>query len=190
MLGDQMAEGIKLEINFLKSSEDHRLQLVEVNGSIFAVVHANLESNGPIRLDCEEWSLILLNPIKSKKDINISAFSVICFNEIASEEGGVSIMASNRLVKFASSKSPEKVTEEGKRGEFHFEEDLSAFLYFFRLFNGVVSCARHESQESFLEAQQKFITGLCVLAAKIDRETENLNIHRVLEIWDIPLLEP
>lgn len=180
---------IKLQIAFPKSSEDHRLQMVEINGSIFAIVHGPLESLGPVHLQCEDWSLVLLAPIKSKKGVVISAINVICLNEIESEEGFVNIYASNRLVKFAHhTKTPEKVLEIGERGEFRFEDDPATFLRYYRLFEHVASSVREENSDSFFEAQQKFIMSLCALASKIEGKTENLNLHRVLEIWNIPRL--
>jgi hypothetical protein len=177
----------KLQIAFPKSNEDHRMQLVEINGSIFAIVHCPLESLGPIRLYCEDWSLILLAPIKSKTNIVISAINVICLNEIASEEGNVNIHASNRLVKFAHLiKAPEKVCEMGERGEFQFDDDPGAFLHYYRLFDSIVSSVRNGNPDSLSEAQQKFIMSLCTLADKIEGKPENLNLHKVLSIWDVP----
>lgn len=179
---------IKLQIAFPKSSEDNRLQLVEINGSIFAIVHCPLESNGPIHLHCEEWSLVLLAPIKSKENIEISAINVICLNEIDSEEGMINIHATNRLVKFAH-KTPENAFEIGECGEFRFEDDPAVFLRYYRLFEHVANSVREENSDSFLEAQQKFLMSLCSLASKIEGKTENLDIRRVLEIWDIPHLQ-
>ena len=180
----------KLQIAFPKSKEDHRLQLVEINGSIFAIVHSPLESLGPICLNCEEWSLVLLAPIKSKTNILISALNIICLNEIASEEGNVTIHASNRLVKFAHLvKPPEKVCEMGERGEFQFDDDPGAFLHYYRLFESIVSSIHAGSADSISEAQQKFIMGLCALADKIEGQPENLNLHKVLGIWDVPYLK-
>jgi len=176
----------KLEIAFPKSDEDHRLQLVGINGSIFAIVHSPLESLGPIHLYCEEWSLVLLAPIKSKTNIVISAINVICLNEIASEEGNVNIHASNRLVKFSHSTNPLKnVSEMGERGEFLFNNDPGALLYYYRLFDSIVNSVRNGSPDSFSEAQQKFLTSLCTLADKIEGKPENLNLHKVLGAWDI-----
>ena len=74
----------------------------------------------------------------------------------------------------------------GKQGEFRFDDDLGALLHFSDLFNTVISCARSETEDSLIEAQRKFIAGLCVLAGKIEQKIENLNINRVLGIWDIP----
>lgn len=178
----------KLEIAFPKSNEDHRLQLVGINGSIFAIVHSPLESLGPISLKCDEWSLVLLAPIKSKTNIVISAINVICLSEIASEEGNVNIHASNRLVKFAHLTS-EKVCEMGERGEFQFDDDPGAFLHYYRLFESIVSCVHQGSADSISEAQQKFIMSLCSLADKIEGKPENLNLHKVLGIWDVPFLK-
>ncbi len=178
---------VKLQIAFPKSKEDHRLQLVEINGSIFAIVHSPLESLGPIHLCCEQWSLVLLAPVKSKTNIVISAKNIICLSEIGSEEGNVNIHASNRLVKFAHEiKSQEKLCEMGERGEFRFNDDPGVFLYYYRLFDDIVSSVRKGSVDCFSEAQQKFIMSLCTLADKIDGKSENLTLQKVLSVWDIP----
>jgi hypothetical protein len=177
---------VKLQVTFPKSSEDHRLQLVRINGSIFAILHSSLESNGPINLLCEDWSLVLLAPIKSKTNIVISAINVICLNEIESKEGIVNIQASNRLVKLTPSIKPfEKVYETAKRPVFQLD-DPAALLNCFQLFNKVVKGSREGSANSFFEAQQNFITVLCLLAEKIEGKTAQLNIQPVLKIWDIP----
>lgn len=178
---------VKLQVSFPKSSEDHRLQLVEINGSIFAIVYSPLESLGPIRLYCETWSLIILAPIKSKANITISAINIICLNEIVSEEGRVNVHASNRLVKFANSIQPEeKVCEMGERGEFQFNGDPGIFIYYYQLFEAIVESLRKGGNDSFSQARQKFITGLCTLADKIEGGPKNLNLREVLRIWDIP----
>ena len=183
---DNIKPNLKIEIGFPQSNEDHRMQLVGINGSIFAIVHSPLESLGPIRLYCEEWSLVLLAPIKSKTNIVISAINVICLNEIASEEGSVNIHASNRLVKFAQVSDPsKKVSELGERGEFLFNDDPGALLYYYQLFDSIVSSVRKRSPDSLVEAQQKFIMSLCTLADKIEGKPENLNLHQVFKIWDI-----
>ena len=180
---------VALEISFPKSSEDHRLQLISINGAMFAIVHSPLESDGPIRLFCEEWSVIAVAPIKSKTNILISAINVMCFNDITSEEGMVNIHASNRLVKFTPS-SPEKVCQMGERGETIFTNDPGALLYYNRLFDSIVNSIHNENPDSFAEAQQKFITGLCTLADKIEGKTKNLNLNQVLDIWGIPHFYP
>jgi hypothetical protein len=177
----------KLQVAFPKSSEDHRLQLVEINGSVFAILHSPLESLGPIRLYCESWSLVLLAPIKSKTNILISAINIICLNEIASEEGNVNIHASNRLVKFAHLITPrEKTSEMGERGEFQFDDDPGIFLHYYRSFDSIVNNLRAGHPDSLTEAQQQFIMSLCALADKIEGKPENLNLQKVLSIWDIP----
>jgi hypothetical protein len=181
----------KLEVSFPKSSEDKKLQLVGINGSIFAIVFANLESDGPINLHCEDWSLILLAPIKSKTDIVVSGINVISLNDIQSAQGTTSVRASNLLVKFTSAINySEKVHEIGEAGQYQFNDDPSSFLTYFKLFNSVINNVRNvePSQEAFLEARQKFIMCLCALAAKIEGKTD-LNIKQVLEIWKIPYLE-
>ncbi|MBI2743574.1 MAG: hypothetical protein HYX48_06630 [Chlamydiales bacterium] len=179
--------GSKLLITFPKSNEDHRLQLVGINGAIFAIVYSPLESQGPIRLSCEEWSLVLLAPLKSRSNILVSATNVICLSEIASEEGSVNIHASNRLVKFAGLfKSPKEVCEMGECGEYQFVDDPGAFLYYYRLFEGIVSSAHGGSPDALSQAQQQVITGLCTLADKIEGKPENLDLQKVFDIWNIP----
>ncbi len=176
----------KLLITFPESSEDHRLQLVGMNGAIFAIVHSPLESLGPIRLHCEEWSLILLAPIKSKSNILISGINVICLSEIASDEGHVNIHASNQLVKFANLfKPPKKVNEMGERGEFQFDNDPGALLYYHRLFKSIIDDVRNGSS-TLLSAQQQFFAGLCTLADNMKGKTKNLDLQKVLDIWNIP----
>ena len=180
----------KLLITFPKSSEDHRLQLVGINGAIFAIVHSPLESLGPIHLSCEEWSLVLLAPLKSKSNIQVSAINIICLSEIASDEGTVNIHASNRLVKFPGLfKSPEKVCEMAECGEFQFDDDPGAFLYYYRLFERIVSSVRSGSPDLISQAQQQVITGICTLADKIKASVENLDILKVMDIWNIPHLK-
>lgn len=181
-----MEHDANLQITFPKSSEDHRLQLVEINGSIFAILHSPLESLGPIHLLCEDWSLVLLAPIKSQANILISGINVICLNEISSEEGFVNIHASNRLVKSAHLIKPsEKVCTMGEKGEFQFDDDDSGtFLNYYRLFNNIVSSLRNGTI-SFSEVQQEFILCLCILADKIEGKSKNLNLHKVLNFWKI-----
>lgn len=179
----------KLSVVFPTSNEDHRLQLVGINGAIFAIVHSPLESDGPIRLFCEEWSLILLAPLKSKTNITVSAINVFCLSEIASEEGNVNIHASNILVKSVNLINPsEKLSEIGERGEFQFDNDLGSFLYHYQLFMGIVNNVRSKKPDSLLQAQQQFITGLCTLADKISGKSKDLAIQKVLDIWNIPRL--
>ena len=176
-------------IAFPKSSEDHRLQLVAINGAIFAIVHSPLESLGPIRLYCEEWSLILLAPLKSRSNIVVSAINVICLSEIVSENGNVNVHASNRLVKFPDLFKPiGKVSEMGERGEFEFANDPKILLHYYRLFEGVVDGVLSGSSELLSEAQQKFITVLCSLAGEIDGRSEKLDLIQTLSIWKIPRL--
>jgi hypothetical protein len=189
-LSENIQFNTKLLITFPESSEDHRLQLVGINGAIFAIVYSPLESLGPIRLHCEEWSLVLLAPIKSKSNILISAVNIICLSEITSEEGNINIHASNRLVKFADLFKPaEKVCEMGERGEFQFHDDPGAFLYFYRLFEGIVNSVRNTSAELLSQAQQQFIAALCTLADKIKEKSGNLDLFKVLSLWNIPHLK-
>jgi hypothetical protein len=157
---------------------------VSINGAIFAILYSPLESLGPIRLHCEEWSLVLLAPIKSQTNIVISAINVICLNEIVSEQGNVNLHASNRLVKFTRPAS-EHVSEFGEDGMCQFD-DAGALLYYHRLFNDVVNCIRNGHPGSIPEAQQKWIMGLCLLADKIEDKPDNLDLHQVLNIWKIP----
>ncbi|MCX6990581.1 MAG: hypothetical protein NTX49_05925 [Chlamydiae bacterium] len=180
----------KLLITFPKSDQDHRLQLVEINGAIFAILFAPLDSLGPINLHCEKWSLILLAPLKSKSNILVSATNLICLSEIASEEGTVNLQASNRLVKFSDLiKLAEKVTEIAEGGKFQFDDDPGALLYYYRLFEGIVTSVRDGSPESISQAQQQVITGLCRLADKIEGSPENLDVEKVFCIWNIPSLK-
>jgi len=178
----------KLEIAFPKSDQDQKLRLVSINGSIFAIVHALLESLGPINLNCEDWSLILLAPIKSKTNITISAINIICLNEIVSEEGDVNILASGQLVKF-SPKQSEKSIETGERGEFYFEDDAGALLYYYRLYSDILNQIHEGNTESFYKAQQHFISSLCTLVDKIEGKPETLNLHKVLSVWGISFSE-
>jgi len=183
MTQDSMTQ---LQIAFPKSSEDHRLQLVGINGSIFAILYAPLESEGPIHLYCEDWSLILLAPIKSESNIAISAKNLICFNEIESKEGIVNLHASNRLVKFSNLIKPsEKVYEISEGGSYSFDNDPGALLYHYRLFHNMIEGIRSESPHSLPEVQQMFITTLCTLAEKIKETTDPLDLSKVLEIWGI-----
>lgn len=178
-----MEDHIKLQIAFPKSDEDHRLQLVGINGSIFAILFAPLESNGPINLFCETWSLILMAPIKSKQDITISAINVICLNEIESEGGSVNIQASNQLVKFAHLPS-EKRVERGEKGEFQFPDDPTLFMYFYRLFEGIIK----EVDTTPAEAQKKFIVAICGLGDQITGKPEKRELEKVLKLWGIQFI--
>lgn len=179
----------KLKIDFPKSNEDHRLQLVNINGSIFAVVHSPLESQGPILLNCESWSLVLLAPIKSKTNILISAINVICLNEIASDEGTLNIHATNRLVKFGNFLAiSEKICTLGEGGEFQFDDDFGSLMFYHRLFHDIVSDVRKKTPAAFSEAQQKFITSLCTLADKVEKRPDNLDLQKALSVWKIPYL--
>ena len=176
---------IELKISFPESDQDHRLQLIGINGSIFAILYSGLESNGPISLDCDEWSLVLLAPIKSKGDIFIAGKNVICFGTIESEEGKVDVTALNQLVSFAPPvKSALGASETGGKGEYRIGDDTGVFLNFFQLFNKIIGNIRDKNHE---EAQKRFLAGLCTLAAKIEENEEELTMERVLEIWGIEL---
>jgi hypothetical protein len=181
------ASNVKLRISFPVSNEDHRLQLVEINGAIVAILHAPLKSNGPIKLHCQDWSLVLLAPIVSKSDVEISAINIICLNEIQSEEGSINIQASNHLVELTPCIKPsEKILAWGKCGEHRYGDDPGTFLKYFQLYNKVVQGARDTTPSASTEAQQNFLLSLCALANKITGKTEGLNIHSVLDFWDIP----
>lgn len=183
---NQLPINAKLQIHFPKSSEDRRLQLIEINGSIFAIVHSPLESNGPINLFCENWSLILLSPIRSKVDISISGINVICLNDVISSEGTVDIQASNQLVNLSPSiQTSEKINLFGKQGQFQLDDDPATFLYYFKLFDKIVRGVHDANPDSFSEAQHSFLVSLCALAQKIEGKTEDLNIHKVLSFWEI-----
>lgn len=178
---------VKLQISFPKSDQDHRLQLININGSIFAILFFPLESQGPIQLYCNDWSLILLTPIKSKKNIVISAINVICLNEIQSEEGIINMHASNQLVKFTDLIHPiEKLSEIAEGGEFEFDDDPGALLHYYQTFEGIVNHVRENTPNSLSEAQKKFLGSLCSLTEKMQGKTKNLNIPKVLETWNIP----
>ncbi len=176
---------IKLQIGFPKCSEDHRLQLVSINGSIFAILHAPLESDGEIQLLCNDWSLVLLAPIKSKTNIHISAINVICLNEIESKEGTVSIQALHHLIKLTPPTKPsEKVVETAKQMLFQVDDSAALFTAF-QLFNKIVQNVRLRMQESLDNAKLNFITALCLLAEKCIGKTTQLHLKPVLNFWDI-----
>ncbi len=183
---DQNVE--KMHIAFPQSDQDKRLQLVDINGSIFAIVFAPLDSNGPIKLDCKDWSLILLSPIKSNVDVEISAINILCFSDIETKEGTLTLHASNLLVKFAPYITPtEKINEIGERGNYNFSDDPNALLQYYRIFETILSSIREgkASDDALHEAQQKFILGLCSIATKIEKENPDLNLAKVLNLWEI-----
>jgi hypothetical protein len=189
-LSENLQVGCTMLITFPKSDQDHRMQLIGINGAIFAILFSPLESLGPILLHCEEWSLILLAPLKSKSNILVSATNLICLSEISSEEGNINIHASNKLVKFSDLIKPsEKVCEMGEGGEFQFYDDPGAILSYYRLFEGIVSKIREGSSESLSQAQEQFIGGLCRLADKIEGSSGNLDLEKVFRIWNIPSLK-
>lgn len=177
---------LSLQISFPKSSEDHRLQLVVINGTIFAVFYAPLESKGPIRLDCEEWNLILLAPIRSETHIVISGKNVVCLSEITSKEGNINIHATKRLLKFSHLIKPsEKYCEFAEGSEHSFDEDPGLLLYLHRTFLEIVRCQRSAIPDAIPEAQQKMIACLSTLADKVADKKKELNLSAVLKIWDI-----
>lgn len=176
----------KIQIGFPQTDQDSRLQLIDINGSIFALVFSALESNGPIKLDCSDWSLILLAPIKSKKAVEITGINVICLNEIDSGEDEINVRATNKLVKFAHSvKESEKIVEVGESGKVQFPDDPGAYMYYYRLFETILVKVKEGTPEALAEAQQQFIMGLCTLADKVEGKTEDLNVARVLDLWKI-----
>jgi hypothetical protein len=181
-----MDPNLKLQIVFPESNQDHRLQLVAINGVVFAIMYSPLESEGPIHLNCTEWSLILLAPIKSKTNVLISAANIVCLSEVVSEAGSVNVHASKMLVKLTRSVEGEKVCEMGEKGEFVLD-DPGALMYCYRLFEKIVEGARNE--KLIADAQHQFISGLCTLAARAHK-TENLDMKKVLEFWDIPKKTP
>ncbi|MBA2369827.1 MAG: hypothetical protein H0V82_12545 [Candidatus Protochlamydia sp.] len=177
----------KLHIAFPKSTEDRRLQLVEINGSFFAIIHSPLESDGPIQLYCDEWSLVILASLKSKSNIVISAQNIICLSEIESKDGHVNIHASKHLVKFAQSIRPlEKISEIVEGREFNFGDDPGAYLHYYKLLENMLKSVQDGNPEALSQAQQKFIMFLCGLAEKIEGTVANLNFLKVLDIWGIP----
>lgn len=183
---DPAQNNLKLQIAFPKSDEDHRLQLIKIDEAIFAIVHSPLESNGPIQLKCEEWSLILLSPIKSKTNIVISAINLICLNEIESQEGLINIHTSKHFVKFGPLIKPsEKTSTITGGGEYQFDSDVGAVLYYYRLYQEVINDIHTGTPESLAKAQQQFITSLCAIAAKIENDSKELNLQKVLHFWGI-----
>lgn len=174
-----------LQISFPKSNQDHRLQLVEINGTIFAIVHTTLESTGPINFLCETWNLVLLAPLKSKADISISGMNIVICSDIVSEEGLVNIHASCRLVKFTS--PAKNVRETAKQGQFQLDDAPTTLINCFQLFQAITLSCR-SSPELLAQAQQKFIASLCLLAEKMEGKKAPLTIHQVLKVWNIPCL--
>lgn len=178
-------DNIKLEIFFPKSDQEHRLQLVSINGAIFALFFAPLESNGPIHLYCDDWSVVLLSPIKSDKEIVVSAINIISLNDFMSKENEVMLTASKRLVKVAPSK---EVQESAEKGVFHLDDDPGAILGLFKLFETTLHHIRGDAP-NLKEAQISFVTSLCKLADKIEGKGRDLDLKQVLEIWGIPKSE-
>ena len=186
-LGDHRKDGVKLEISFPKSSEDHRLQLVEINGAVFAILYAPLESVGPIRLYCEKWSLVIMAPLKSESNILVSATNVICLSEIVSAKGNVNVHASHLLVKFADLFRPrERVSEMGERGEYELNDDPGFLIYIYRLFEGIVQKVSDPNPQTLAHGQQQFLSALCAIADKIEKKEGGLDLRQVLQIWGIP----
>lgn len=177
-----------LKIDFPTSSEDHRLQLVQINGSVFAILHSPLESMGPINLLCEDWSLVLLAPIRSEKKVEIKAINIIALNEVRSQTDEITIEATNRLLQLSVPPSPaENVIIEGKGGQYQYDDDPSTFIKYFQLFTAIITHARANTPEGFSEAQQKTLLALCALAEKMEGGIMTLTIQRVLKMWNIDI---
>lgn len=179
-----------LKISFPESSEDNKLQLVDINGSIFAIFISPLESNGPIHLNCEDWNLILSTPIKSEQDVVISGNHIVCLSDISSNEENVQINADNLLVSFTSLKN-----SSGKRfksralKKVQFIDDHSSVLSFSQLIYSVVTGARSGDPSSISEAQKNFVVILCMLAHKIKKTDKNLSLKECLDVWNILYVE-
>jgi hypothetical protein len=183
---DNQKPDVKLEIAFPRSDKDYRIQLVKINNSIFAIVHSPLESQGPIHLDCPDWSLVLLSPIKSKVGVEISAINLICLNTIESQESNIKLNALNRLVKFGEVLKPSaNLTETAEGGVFHVTDELGSGFYFHQLFHGIIKSIHSDTPEAVSEAQQDFITCLCAVAGKMEKTTDLLDLQKVLNIWNI-----
>ena len=84
----------------------------------------------------------------------------------------------------------EKSCQMGECGEFQFNDDPGAFLFYYRLFESIVSVVQQGNPDAFQEAQTKIIMGLCALAEKIEGKTNDLSIHKVLTIWKIASFTP
>lgn len=178
-----------MEIVFPKSSKDRYLQLVGINGSVFAIVHSPLESNGPIHLQCDDWSLILLAPIKSKSDVIIEGINVIRLNSVESIEGNASITASNQLVNISSTiKAGLGFSEVAKCGEHRLDDESGTLMNYLKLFYDIVKNIYTDTPDSISEAQSKFISSLCTLMAKAKGKKEGMTMHQILGFWDIPIL--
>ncbi|MDN3506670.1 MAG: hypothetical protein P0S96_05530 [Simkaniaceae bacterium] len=176
----------ELKVTFPKSSEDSRLQLAEINGSIFAILHSSLESDGPINLYCEEWNLILLAAVKSKKKVAISAINLICLNEITSESGEIFIHTSKRFVNLVEPQSPpRKDFEVFAQDEDTLYDQMGALLYHHQAFKDIISKARSKKSSAIAEAQKTFIASLCALADKVTGGVKELTIPKVLKFWGI-----
>lgn len=181
----------QLKISFPESSEDNKLQLVDINGSIFAIIHSPLESHGPIHLNCEDWNLILLAPIKSDADIVISGEHIICLSEISSKKEKVKIHASNKLVSFISMKnaSGNKFDVQALK-KIQFDDDHSTILHLVQLLQGVVLSARSADPSSIAQAQKNFVVALCTLSHKVKGTDKNLTLKECLDVWDVMYVEP
>jgi hypothetical protein len=93
-------------------------------------------------------------------------------------------------VKFAGLfTAADKVSEIAEKDECTFDDDPGALLYFYRLFEGVVKAARSEDRELLSHAQQQVITALCTLADRIQNKTANLDLQKVLDMWNIPQMK-
>ncbi len=174
MENEKKKETIGVEISFPSSEEDHRLQLVLVNDAIFAILFAPLESKGPIQLHCEEWNLILLAPIKSKKEVVVRAENIARFATIESETEEVRVEANKELVDLSPDSLQKTV-----------ESDADFFVNYFQLCQKIVQKAREDSSEALAEAQKRVLTALCLLAQKASGKQKELTIEGVLDFWGI-----
>ncbi len=178
--------GIKLFISFPKTKEDHRLQLVKINDSIFAIFHTKLESDGPINLQCEDWNLVLLAPIKSKEEVHIAGKNIICLNEIISEAKKVQLSTTDQLL-CLTPQPPYFSVNENVEQFHHLEDDAAAFLYYYQLFSKLVAMCKDKKNSSVEQMQKEFLTGLCGLAAKAIDGSGDVDLFDILKFWKIEL---
>lgn len=184
-----MDSNLNLWISFPSCDEDHRLQLVDVNGTMFAVLFGPLSSEGPINLQCEDWNLILVAPIRSAADVHIQGVNVACLGQVESTGGQVSIEAAQRLIYHGASvesRLPRRC--EGGLGEWFAEPGDGLFADLQQLLMKMVPLAREGTKEAQEEARQRFLSALCALAqwTAADRSKE-LSMLRVMETWGIPV---
>ncbi len=85
-----------------------------------------------------------------------------------------SLLTSKKIIK-ARTLSPEMPSKNDISRDYH-------------LFEQILNNIRHANPDSYSTAQQQFITSLCTLAYKIEGKPEDLDLHKVLNVWKIPLL--